>query len=117
MTFGERIRQLREERGWSQRQLADRVGRKRGSITMLELHTISNPKHDTVCRYAEVFGLAPEELLAPVNGLVDNRARRRPGRPRSKALTGERRCTTCGWHGSTPLIFCPVCGSDWDASF
>lgn len=60
--FGLRIRQLRENMGWSQRELAARIGRTRVTVTTVELGRQQTRLHD-VEMYARIFGMPPKELM------------------------------------------------------
>ena len=65
MTFGVRIGQLRTERGWSQRILADKVDVTRGSIHRYETSR-TLPRIDTLARLSRAFGMTINELLEGV---------------------------------------------------
>jgi len=60
---GDRIRELRDERGMSQRFLAERVGVSKGYIALFE--SGRRPPSAEVCvKVAEFFGIDADELLA-----------------------------------------------------
>lgn len=65
MTFGARIGQLRTERGWSQRILADKVDVTQGSIHRYETSR-TLPRIDTLARLSRAFGMTINELLEGV---------------------------------------------------
>jgi transcriptional regulator with XRE-family HTH domain len=65
MTFGVRIGQLRTERGWSQRILADKVDVTQGSIHRYETSR-TLPRIDTLARLSRAFGMTINELLEGV---------------------------------------------------
>jgi len=65
MTFGLRIGQLRTERGWSQRILADKVDVTQGSIHRYETSR-TLPRIDTLARLSRAFGMTINELLEGV---------------------------------------------------
>lgn len=65
MNFGVRIGQLRTERGWSQRILADKVDVTQGSIHRYETSR-TLPRIDTLARLSRAFGMTINELLEGV---------------------------------------------------
>jgi transcriptional regulator with XRE-family HTH domain len=60
--LAENMKRLRRERGWSQEELADRVGRHRTFISQIERATKS-PTLDTLERIADAFGVKIGELV------------------------------------------------------
>lgn len=63
MTIGEKIKQLREEREWSQEQLATMLGYKsRSTINKIELN-INELTQSKILAFANVFGVNPCQLL------------------------------------------------------
>ena len=69
MALGERIRQLRKEAGWSQAELAERVGTDSQRISRYENGRIT-PSLDAIVRIAEALNVSIDHLL------VDNVPRR-----------------------------------------
>jgi transcriptional regulator with XRE-family HTH domain len=69
MPLGDTIKTLRKERGWSQAELATKVGGDAGQISRYETGKIS-PSIDLVVRFAEAFDVATDYLL------IDGAARR-----------------------------------------
>lgn len=67
MSIGEKIRQLRMARGWSQGQLEYRAGMKGGYISLVESGK-RNPKPETLGKIAGAFGITLEELLTGESG-------------------------------------------------
>jgi transcriptional regulator with XRE-family HTH domain len=61
MALGERIRQLRSERGWSQDELAVQVGSDARAISRYENGRIT-PSLDALIRVAEVFNVSLDYL-------------------------------------------------------
>lgn len=59
---GTNIRRLREEKGWSQEELADRTGLHRTYISGIE-RGVRNPTVTIVARIARPLGIKPGELL------------------------------------------------------
>lgn len=62
-SLGTRIASLRGERGWTQQQLADRLGISRVAVSHLE-NDINVPGERTVALLAGCFRLEPHELVA-----------------------------------------------------
>ena len=60
--FGERIRQLRTARGWTQEDLAGECGLDRSYLSGLELGR-RNPTYLNLLKLAKAFGLAVVDLL------------------------------------------------------
>ena len=56
------IRQLREERGWSQELLARRLGVGQGTVSNWE-RGLKAPQPRTRLRLTELFGVRPEEIV------------------------------------------------------
>jgi transcriptional regulator with XRE-family HTH domain len=62
MSLRERVRQLREERGWSQGELAEKIGADPAQISRYE-HGRITPSADAIIRLAETFGVSTDYLL------------------------------------------------------
>lgn len=62
MSLRDRVHQLRKERGWSQAELASRIGADAGQISRYE-HGRITPSADAVVRLAEVFDVSTDYLL------------------------------------------------------
>lgn len=58
------LRKLREERGWSQEELADRAKVDRTYVSSLERCRYA-ASVDMIDRLAEAFGIGPQDLLLP----------------------------------------------------
>ncbi len=56
------VRQLREERGWSQELLARRLGVGQGTVSNWE-RGLKAPQPRTLSRLAELFDVSPEEIV------------------------------------------------------
>jgi transcriptional regulator with XRE-family HTH domain len=67
-TFGDRVKELRNEKGLTQEQLGDMVGLKQSSIGMIEINRreVSNK---ILVRLADIFGVTTDYLL----GRTDHR--------------------------------------------
>jgi transcriptional regulator with XRE-family HTH domain len=61
--LGQRIAALRSDRGWTQQQLADRLGISRVAVSHLETD-INTPGERTVALLAGVFRTEPHDLVA-----------------------------------------------------
>jgi transcriptional regulator with XRE-family HTH domain len=64
MTFGEHIRQWREERGVGLRQFAKAIGVSPTFVSKMERGTGPLPGEETIRKMAAFFGKNPDELLA-----------------------------------------------------
>ncbi|MEZ5177761.1 MAG: helix-turn-helix transcriptional regulator [Acidimicrobiales bacterium] len=62
-SLGQRIALLRAERGWTQQQLADRLGISRVAVSHLETD-LNTPSERTVAILAGLFRLEPHDLVA-----------------------------------------------------
>lgn len=62
-SLGQRISVLRAERGWTQQQLADRLGISRVAVSHLETD-LNTPSERTVAILAGLFRLEPHDLVA-----------------------------------------------------
>ena len=63
MTTGERIKQLRLERGLTQEELGAKLGVQRAAVQKYEKGTVKNIKRDALIRLAEILDTTPEYLL------------------------------------------------------
>jgi transcriptional regulator with XRE-family HTH domain len=63
--LAERVRDLREERGWTQAQLAARAGLDRKTVNRLENATYS-PAADRLFVVADALGVPASDLLAGI---------------------------------------------------
>ena len=61
--LGNRIRQLRAERGWSQRELARRIGAASKSVISYYELGERYPSYETLVRISDVFGVSIDFLL------------------------------------------------------
>jgi len=84
MSLQERVKELRKEHGWSQGELAERVGADPAQISRYENGRIT-PSADVVVKLAEVFDVSTDHLLVEDSP-------RRPFRPAEDAL-GDRLAT------------------------
>lgn len=63
--FGKRLRALREARGWSQEEFADRAGLHRTYVSAVE-RGVRNPTLSVLERLAKALGIRLSELLEAV---------------------------------------------------
>lgn len=61
-TVGENIRKYREARGMLQRELAERIGKKAGTVSNWELG-LRDPGSDNIKRIAHALEISPSELI------------------------------------------------------
>lgn len=81
--FGLRIKQLRDETGLSQEDLADAAGLFRTYMSRIETG-LANPTLTVICALSEALGISSSELLMPPNDRV-------PPRTKSKAAVSRGR--------------------------
>jgi transcriptional regulator with XRE-family HTH domain len=62
--FGDRVRHLRRDRGWTQEQLAEAAGMDRSFLADVE-RGVRNPTLDTIHRLALGLGISPAEFFPP----------------------------------------------------
>ena len=62
MNFGEKLRDLRIKRGWSQTQLAKGLGFRQTTISSWETN-VSEPDFQTIKKIADYFHVPPKSLL------------------------------------------------------
>ncbi len=74
--LGEQIRRLREQKGWSQEEFADRCGLHRTAIGLLE-RAERNPRLDTLLTISKGLGITLADLVLDLE-------------KRTQALTGKR---------------------------
>lgn len=63
--FGKRLRALREERGWSQEEFADRAGLHRTYVSAVE-RGVRNPTLSVLQRLAKALGVPISELVQTI---------------------------------------------------
>jgi transcriptional regulator with XRE-family HTH domain len=66
-SFGERLKALREAKGWTQGELAERAGTKTNSVSRLELGRYV-PTWPTVLALAKALGLSSLDEFLPATG-------------------------------------------------
>ena len=65
MTTGEKIKQLRKERGMTQEELGNLIGVQKAAINKYETGVVVNLKQATIAALADALHVSPVELLSP----------------------------------------------------
>lgn len=63
MSFGENLRRLRRDKGWSQAELATKAGIKTSHISTMETSDAGDPKLSTIYKLLNALGCSPNTLL------------------------------------------------------
>jgi transcriptional regulator with XRE-family HTH domain len=63
-TLGDRVRELRKARGWSQQALGDRAGVTAQTVWLLETHQLKDVKLSTLSKIADALEVSITDLLA-----------------------------------------------------
>jgi transcriptional regulator with XRE-family HTH domain len=71
MDLDDKIKQLREERGWTQDELAKRSGLDRAYIAAIETKQIKKPSVESFLKLAHAFKIRPEELYQAAGYIKD----------------------------------------------
>ncbi len=74
LLVGERIRNARQERGWTQVELADAAGLSSNYVARLERGELG-PSLFVACKLAEAFGLNVDALVGPPEAATGRRRR------------------------------------------
>jgi transcriptional regulator with XRE-family HTH domain len=61
--FGERVRKLREDHGFTLRQLGDKIGTSKSYVWQIENKEHPNPSANVVLDIARIFGVSPYYLI------------------------------------------------------
>ncbi len=77
MNFGEKLRDLRNEKKWTQPELADAIGIEQSYLSKLE-NERSMPSDNTLSRILEVFEIGIGELLIELDQRTKNQLRQLP---------------------------------------
>jgi transcriptional regulator with XRE-family HTH domain len=80
--FGARLRELREQRGLTQQELAERIGTTVRNISRLETG-VQEATWPTVVALAKVFGVSCDAFLQKPAATVEPKRGRPHGRPRT----------------------------------
>jgi transcriptional regulator with XRE-family HTH domain len=109
-SIADRIRQHRLARGWTQTDLAKRLGIAQNAISQLEKGN-HNPRADTLARLARAFEITLDDLL--YGDVVGDKHYVEHHNHVIELTVDSHRCGNCGWRGKTILIICPRCGDEW----
>lgn len=71
MNLSQKIKQLRESRGWSQRQLARKMGVDQSYVSQIENGSMPRPSFELIIKLQQVFGVR-YEVFAKAAGLIDH---------------------------------------------
>jgi transcriptional regulator with XRE-family HTH domain len=75
--FGDRLKELRSERNWTQKELAARSGIKRGYLASLEAGLVNNPSVPMFLKLASALGVPAEDLYRSAGYVEDSQVSRR----------------------------------------
>ena len=84
--MGDRIREMRTQKEWSQAELARQVNVSRATVNQWESGMIKDIKLTTLMRVVEVLGCTPNHLILGPSGAVNAP---QPGRKRRTADTSQ----------------------------
>jgi len=70
VTIGEKILKLRKARGWSQEELAERIGVTRQAVSRWESDS-AKPDADKIIAVCDLFGISADSLLRDLDGSCD----------------------------------------------
>lgn len=78
MSMGKRIAELRKNKGWSQDELAEKLGMNRANISNYERNVISSIPSDVLMKLSDLFGVTVDFLLgrqenpdSPASGFLE----------------------------------------------
>lgn len=94
-TLGQKIRELRRQKGWSQEQLAESVDYSRQLISHWEIDKV-RPDTETLSKLADIFGVSTDFLLGRTVLPIDV--------PSDESMTGQRRIPIIGDVSCGPLM-------------
>lgn len=63
MELGERIRNLRKEKGLTQEELASRLGLQKSAVAKYENGRVTNIKRSTLFNMADILGVSPAQIM------------------------------------------------------
>ena len=72
MHIGERIQRLREERGWTQQELAAKTRIKQPVISRLESQTQQSVSSEALKRLARILGVSADYLIGMYEDEIDS---------------------------------------------
>ena len=70
MTMGEKILSMRKARGWSQEELAERIGVSRQAVSRWESDSVK-PDADKIVAMCDLFGVSADYLLRDIHDEID----------------------------------------------
>lgn len=70
MSFNERLKKIREVKGFTQQEVADKVGKKKNSISNWEMG-IARPDVDTLAKLCKLYGVSPDSLFEEFDDIED----------------------------------------------
>lgn len=73
MSLGQKIKELRAEKEWTQHELAKHSGIGRGYLAQLETDIVANPSANILLKLARAFNIRPEELYQAAGYVKDAR--------------------------------------------
>ena len=76
MNLGERVKNLREKKGWNQKELSDRCGITQATISRLESGLVNQLKSDALGDLAKSLGVSVDYLIGQTNTLTADEAQR-----------------------------------------
>jgi transcriptional regulator with XRE-family HTH domain len=62
MKFSDKLKTLREEKGWTQKELAEKLGLAKSTISLYEIEK-REPNTEITIKIADLFGISVDELL------------------------------------------------------
>lgn len=71
MFVGNKIKELRKSRKWTQSELADRLNTTKGTISNYE-KAYRSPKKDMLFAISEVFGVSINDIFPPIDSIKTN---------------------------------------------
>ena len=71
MTFGERLKKLRDEKGMTLAQLGERIGVSEATVQRYECGEIRNPKHERIVALANALGVKEGTLMGWETDVLD----------------------------------------------
>ena len=98
MTMGEKILNLRKARGWSQEELAERIGVTRQAVSRWESDG-AKPDADKIIAVCDLFGVSADYLLRDLGGFPEMKSENEP----QKAI---RTLPLRRWIGGILILLC-----------
>lgn len=102
MTMGEKILNLRKARGWSQEELAERIGVTRQAVSRWESDS-AKPDADKIIALCDLFGVSADYLLRDMGGGAS------VVKPENELQKAIRTMPLRRWIGGILTILCGIC--------